>query len=104
MNNPLEGMTQEQYRALKARASFAAWLGEDRLTNEQRSAIEVYEWIHNPPQQYFIYIDAAKRTATTWTGDKLGEVRFGREYQCLGFGRPSTRVAITVKGLNGKTY
>jgi hypothetical protein len=75
-----------------------------RMTNEQRNAIEVYEFVHNPPERYFLYINQTKGIATTWMGETLGSVVFGREYRCPAFGWHSTRVPVTVRGINGKLY
>jgi hypothetical protein len=76
-----------------------------RITNEERSAIEVYEFCTTPPEKYFLYINAEKKLATTWTGDKLGDVTFGRAYQSPGFGGfASTRVPVTIAAINGRTY
>jgi len=70
-------------------------------TNEERSAVEVYEFVMTPPEKYFLYINRTKREATTWTGDKLGTVGFGREYRDNFGGR---RVPVTVYGINGCKY
>jgi hypothetical protein len=75
-----------------------------RITNEQRSQIEVYEFVNNPPDTYFLYISEKDRVATTWTGDKLGVVLFGSEYESPAFGRPSKRVPVKIKAINGFTY
>jgi hypothetical protein len=70
-------------------------------TNEERSAVEVYEFLHNPPEKYFVYINRTKREATTWTGEKLGTVGFGTEYRDNFGGK---RVPITVYAINGAKY
>jgi hypothetical protein len=81
-------------------------------TNDERSALEVYEFITNPPQRYFLYIKRPEvpkgytlgfqRTiATTWTGDKLGDVQCGSMYRS-NFG--DRRIPITVYAINGKVY
>lgn len=70
-------------------------------TNEERSAVEVYEFCTNPPQTYFLYINCTKKEATTWTGDKLGSVSFGSEWRDNFGGK---RVPITVYAINGKRY
>jgi len=81
-----------------------------RVTNEQRSAVEVYEWENDPPEQYFAYVNGKHRTVdgityrptiTTWMGDTLGYVIFGVEYRsCFG----DKRVPMCVTGTNGKKY
>lgn len=70
-------------------------------TNEERGVVEQYEWNTNPPANYFCYINCTKREATTWMGDRLGEVAFGREFRDNFGGK---RVPITVYGTNGKMY
>lgn len=71
------------------------------ITNEQKSEVEIYEFINNPPDKYFLYIDEKKAIATTWMGDRLGNVTFGRAYR-TGFG--DTRVPIDVYGINNIKY
>lgn len=71
-------------------------------TNENRSKLEVYEFCNDIPQTYFLYINKEKREATTWTGEKLGNVIvYGRTYRS-NFG--DKRANITVEGINGKYY
>ena len=71
------------------------------VSNEERSALEVFEFCTNPPDKYFLYISCEKQSATTWTGDLLGHVSFGREYRDNFGGR---RVPVTVRAINGRTY
>lgn len=83
-------------------ANICTLAGIDRApTNEERSAVEVYEFVTNPPDKYFLYINCTKREATTWTGDKLGTVGFGNDYRDNFGGK---RVPITVYAINGKKY
>ena len=74
-------------------------------TNDERSTVEVYEFCQNPPTRYFLYIGFPKfgepAIATTWTGDKLGDVSFGTSYRS-NFG--DKRVPVTIRAINGKTY
>ncbi|WP_407156327.1 hypothetical protein [Bradyrhizobium sp. STM 3557] len=70
-------------------------------TNEERSALEVFEFLRDKPARYFLYINAEKRTATTFTGDTLGTVSFGREYRDNFGGK---RVAVTIRAITGETY
>jgi len=75
------------------------------VTNEERSALEVFGFVQNPPERYFLYVNEETHEATTWTGDKLGDVRFGRPYECPAFGGfSSTRVPVTIRAINGVTY
>lgn len=69
--------------------------------NEETSVIEVWEFLNNIPKKYFSYIDEDKQEMITWTGQKLGDVSFGKEYRDNFGGR---RVPISVKGINGKSY
>jgi hypothetical protein len=62
---------------------------------------EVFEFVTNPPDKYFLYINDTNRTATTWTGEKLGNVGFGCEYRDNFGGK---RVPITVYAINSRTY
>ena len=55
----------------------------------------------SPPDKYFVYIDEANRTATTWMGEKLGDVTFGHAYRAV-FG--DVRVPVWVTGINGVKY
>lgn len=90
------------------------------VTNEERSAVEVYEFCQTPPERYFLYIshddnalslpdshnhrtirNGASGLATTWTGEKLGDVQFGSEFHSA-FG--DRRVSLRVYAINGKTY
>lgn len=72
-----------------------------KVDNDLRSAIEVFEFINTPPSKYFLYINESNRTATTWTGQKLGSVCFGREYRG-NFG--DKRQSVIIHAINGKTY
>ncbi|MBB4398721.1 hypothetical protein [Bradyrhizobium sp. ERR14] len=71
------------------------------VTNEERSALEIFEFLRDKPESYFLYISRDKGLATTWTGDELGRVVFGRTYRD-NFG--GERVAITVHAISGDTY
>lgn len=85
--------------------------GIANVTNEERSAVEVYEFCKNPPEKYTVYIKIGPdglgvRTggiglATTWMGDKLGDVRFGRQWTDNFRGK---RVSLKLYAINGKLY
>jgi len=88
-----------------------------KFDNDDRSAIELWEWKHDPPEKYFLYIrENDKRPegfpyepplweAITFAGQKLGNVRYATEYKCPAFGGwPSVRQSITVYGNNGVKY
>lgn len=89
--------------------------------NREASRLEVEAWKATRPVRYFLYItesDALKLRgkpnapcgnvgpqhegiATTWTGERLGTVLFGRPYRDNVNGE---RVPITVLGSNGYRY
>ena len=75
----------------------------ESVSNDKISAIEVYEFVNDPPERYFAYINEKDKTMTTWTGDILGKVL---GLWSLGwrsnFG--DIRVSIEVIGINGKRY
>ncbi|MCP4900013.1 MAG: hypothetical protein GY906_23845 [bacterium] len=74
------------------------WL---HVTNEEKSACEQFEFAHSKPERYFLYVNQQNKLATTWMGDKLGAVTFGRLWRD-NFG--GTRIPITVLGINGVRY
>lgn len=118
-------LLEHAYSAFKARHNaYEAWRNgrtsypsdsvpvELRVTNDERSACEMYEWLENPPDKYFLYIsqktggcprfgDFIEGGAQTWTGTPLGNVRFGREYRDS-FG--GARIPVTIYGNNGVHY
>ena len=117
-------ITAQQAADIEARLTkFNNWLGkrtsykwEDipadvrHVSNEERSQLEVYEFVHNPPERYFLYIrmdtDPAgqwNRTgiATTWAGEKLGDVRAGHRYRS---NMGDVRVPVRIRAINGRTY
>jgi hypothetical protein len=90
-------------------------------TNEERSAVEVYRFKERRPAEYFGYVKlpdgwearddngrgrygklyGATGALTTWTGQHLGTVQFGRAWRD-NFG--GTRVPVTVKAITGDVY
>jgi len=56
-----------------------------KFDNDDRSALEVWEWKHNPPDRYFLYVHENATPpdgfpyekpiweAQTWTGRRLGQ-------------------------------
>ena len=78
------------------------------VTNEERSAVEVWEFCHNIPEKYFLYIkhqsslsNGSVGEATTWTGDHLGIVIFGQAWTDSFGGR---RIPVRIRAINGKRY
>lgn len=77
------------------------------ITNDERSAIELYEWKRDNPQHYVVYVSTGTLNnyrngrATTWTGDLLGRVVLHRKsYSPVG----GVFWVITVYGSNGISY
>ena len=73
----------------------------DIVNNDLKTKIEVWEWMNDKPEKYFIYINEKERIATTWTGEILGIVAIGRPYK-TNFG--DTRVSIDITATNGIRY
>jgi len=72
-----------------------------QVTNDLRSSIEVYEFINTPPDKYFLYINEKDKSATTWTGQNLGSVSFGRSYHS---NMGDKRIPVSIRAINGKKY
>jgi len=93
--------------SIRGRNGWASYKPEDKpasvpdVTNEERSALEIFDFVTNPPDKYFLYIQEQDSTATTWTGDKLGHVSFGREFRDSFGGK---RVPVTIHAINNATY
>jgi hypothetical protein len=93
--------------SIRGKNGWASYRPEDKpadvpdVTNEERSALEVFEFCTHPPDKYSLYISRERQEATTWTGELLGHVTFGREYGDNFGGR---RVPVWIRGINGKQY
>lgn len=81
---------------------------ELNISNEERSQIEVYEFVNQKPHKYFAYVKVDKVhpsllgcTVTTWTGDVLGVGSMGYPYRS-NFG--DRRRSLRIKGINGIVY
>ena len=120
-------ITNQKYLQLKNKIKqFEQWLdgrtsyspsdippGVSNVTNAERSQVEVYEFVTNPPDRYFCYVKrniAApgvvdnKVTLTTWTGQILG---YGYLGKCYFTGvRPfqSKRYTLKFTGINEVKY
>jgi hypothetical protein len=75
-------------------------------TNAERSAAEVWEFIHDIPDKYFLYVrvtagNGMRGIVTTWMGDKLGDCQLGTAYRDNFGGK---RQSIRVQGINGHEY
>lgn len=79
-----------------------AAIGVPSPTNDERSAIETWEFKHSQPEKYVAYANFEKRIVTTWTGQVLGQItEIGRKYT-NNFGDQKTPIKIT--GINGVLY
>jgi len=93
--------------SIRCKNGWASYRPEDKpadvpdVSNEERSSLEVFDFVTNPPDKYFVYLNEKTETATTWTGELLGQVSFGREYRDNSGGR---RVSVTVRAINGREY
>lgn len=126
-------ITKKKYRQLRAKIdAYLAWVDtirgangwasyqpEDvpatvpRVSDAERSQVEVYEFCANPPDRYLVYVRRIAVApgvvgkdieATTWTGQLLGKGRLGIPYKCgKGLG-VSRRYPISFKGINGRVY
>lgn len=93
---------QENWR--NGRTSYKSDECPIRLTNDDISKIEVYEWLNDPPKRYTLYIDLPKRTATTWTGDTLGKItRVGPTKRTSGYASCRWN-SINIEGTNNLSY
>ena len=84
------------------------WVDENRaallpppVTPDETSTLEVYDFVDNPPDKYFAYVNSDKKQITTWTGERLGDCTFGREYHS---NMGDLRVSIHVRAINGRRY
>lgn len=73
----------------------------DIVDNDLRGKIEVYEFMQDKPNKYFLYIKESAEQATTWNGEFLGNVHFGKEYRS---NMGDKRQPIDVFGINGIKY
>src|SRR5574338_481688 len=92
----------QRYRKKNGWASYPSGTAfSAEIDNDDSSAIEVYEFVRDKPEKYFLYINEKEGTATTWIGDILGTVSFGTTYRAV-FG--DKRQHVRVYAINGKTY
>ena len=74
-------------------------------TNEERTLVEIYEFMRDKPERYFVYVDEQKQEVTTWTGFTIGKCTLGPVYKVPAFGGfPSKRQSIRFKAINGCEY
>lgn len=114
-------ITKEQRNEICARLDkFNAWLGTRcsyrseevpaglEVSNDERAQVELFDFVNNPPDRYFLYISAKNGThygasgeANIWTGVKLGDVQFGNTWRD---NMGSIRVSVSIYAVNGYTY
>jgi hypothetical protein len=107
-------ITEQQAKDIRAREeALRAFLGKRRSyrteevehlnppTNDERSALEVFEFHRDKPMKYFLYINEEKKLATTWTGEELGKVSFGRPWRD-NFG--GERQHVWIHAITGDAY
>jgi len=71
------------------------------VNNDLRGCIELYEFAQDKPKKYFLYINEKEKKATTWNGEILGNVFFGKSYiSNMG----DKRQQIDVYAINGVKY
>ena len=77
-------------------------LGVPIPSNDERSAVEAWEFQHTQRDRYTAYVDFDKTKVTTWTGQLLGTItKVGREWRDSFGGK---RIALSVLGINGVHY
>jgi len=77
-------------------------LGIPKVSNTERSMVEVYQFKQKPPKKYGAYMGSKLKKITTWTGQPLGNITWiGSEYKD-GFG--GTRQNFRVNAINKKKY
>lgn len=79
------------------------------VSNDMRGKVEQYEFLHNPPDKYFLYYSerpindrgSFQTWGTTWNGEILGRIHTGKEWRDNFGGK---RVSFIMSGINGLTY
>lgn len=80
--------------------------GVAEVSNEERGALELYEWFTDIPERYFAYVKEGKalgelHTVTTFMGDSLGHCSLGPVWRSnLG----DRRRSVILIGTNGARY
>lgn len=99
--------TPEEIDAISDRVT--ADIGENSLvfshpypTNEERSAVEVYELANSDPVKYHCYLGRTGDSVTTWTGEKIGTIVHEGKTWRDSFG--GLRMSVRVRLCNGRMY
>ena len=108
-------ITESQANDIREReAKLTAWRGKRNSydpkelppdinppSNNERSELEIFDFCHDKPDRYFLYINDKQSVATTWTGDILGTCRFGKSWRD---NMGATRVSVRIEAINGYIY
>lgn len=76
-------------------------------TNDETSALEVFEFCRDKPDHYFLYVrptlgsDSFACTVGTWTGEQLGAGRMGHVYRS---NMGDKRRSIHFRAITGDSY
>jgi hypothetical protein len=96
--------------------AFQTWLGDrcsyrpedvppnvPRVTNEEVSALEVWQFINEPANTWSMYLASDGRTLTTWPGDKLATVT-SETVREVGFGYRPSRTYLRAIAIDGSHW
>ena len=73
-------------------------------TNEERSELELFEFMRDRPDRYFAYYNNAMTEIGTFTGQKLGNIiQKGTIYR-TGWGPGARKQRVRVRAITGDTY
>jgi hypothetical protein len=70
--------------------------------NEDRSKIEIYEFVTQKPARYFAYYHSGSRLIRNWMGEQLALVEYYSVPKVSSFG--DKRVYFSARGINGIRY
>jgi hypothetical protein len=85
----------------------------EKVSNDERSQVETYEFVHNQPDKYTCYVKremagagvfSTKVTLTTWTGQTLGYGSLGKMFWCGKGIHKNKRYQIRFTAINGVKY
>ena len=70
-------------------------------SNDERAQVELYDFVHEVPDKYFLYVNEKTGNATCFTGLRLGTIIFGHQWRD-NFG--GTRVHVRIYAVNHRVY
>lgn len=73
-------------------------------TNEERSELEMFEFMRNRPDRYFAYYDKDMSKVTTWMGQKLGDIIWRGQVYKTGWWPGARKQRVRVRAVTGDTY